>query len=160
MLQQGAEKAAANKATPPQPEKTPTLCLFERFERLTLGTPSTAAPNTTAAGLGQGMLSGAPKSEIGSAGSISTVSSADSEQCVARVKPARRSVAFGTPSVLAYTPAQPGQEAAEADGDDGRTPLWSNAGQCRKHSCSSTNACRASLLLHCNTSGGLKQWIA
>lgn len=62
---------------------------------------------------------------MGSAGSSSsTISGTDSEQ---RVRPARRSVAFGTPSVLAYTPARPAEEEAAAVADE--TPLWSNAGQ-------------------------------
>lgn len=125
-LLQGPSKAAGSSATPAEAEKTPTLCLFERFERLTLGATPATGPNTGVAGLG--MLSGAPNSALGSAGSTSTAGSADSEQCAARVRPARRNVAFGTPSVLAYTPAQSGQGAADAEGDDGRTPLWSNAG--------------------------------
>jgi hypothetical protein len=125
-LLQGPSKAAGSKATPAEVAKTPTLCLFERFERLTLGVTPATAPNTAAPGMG--MLSAAPNSALGSAGSTSTAGSADSEQCAARVRPARRSVAFGTPSVLAYTPAQSGHDAAYADGDDSRTPLWSNAG--------------------------------
>jgi hypothetical protein len=125
-LLQGPRKAAGSQATSAEVEKTPTLCLFERFERLTLGTTPATAPSTSAPGIG--MLFGAPNSALGSAGSISTAGSADSEQCAARVRPARRSVAFGTPSVLAYTPAQSRHHAAYAEGDDGRTPLWSNAG--------------------------------
>jgi hypothetical protein len=125
---QGASKptAAAGATTPQEANKTPTLCLFERFERLTLATPSTAAPHTTSTmGAGRGMFSAAPHSAMGSADSSSSaISSADSEQ---RVRPARRSVAFGTPSVLAYTPARPGEEEAALCADE--TPLWSNAGQ-------------------------------
>lgn len=116
--------AAAGAATPQEADKTPTLCLFERFERLTLATPSTAAPHTTTAGAGRGLFSAAPNSAMGSAGSTSIVSSADSEQ---RVRPGRRSVAFGTPSVLAYTPERSVEDEGGLCAEE--TPLWSNAGE-------------------------------
>lgn len=117
---QGATKASHT--TPQEAEKTPTLCLFERFERLTLGvTPSTALNTAASAGAGHGTAAAAPDS-------AATSSSAGSEQCVARLGPGRRSVAFGTPSVLTYTPALPGKGSEEIVHDDEGTPLWSNAG--------------------------------
>jgi hypothetical protein len=122
---QGATKASHT--TPQEAEKTPTLCLFERFERLTLGvTPSTALNTAASAGAGHGTAAAAPDS-------AATSSSAGSEQCVARLGPGRRSVAFGTPSVLTYTPALPGKGSEEIVHDDEGTPLWSNAGVFQKH---------------------------
>jgi hypothetical protein len=117
---QGATKA--NHTTPQEAEKTPTLCLFERFERLTLGvTPSTALNTAASAGAGHGTPAAAPDS-------AATSSSAGSEQCVARLGPGRRSVAFGTPSVLTYTPVLPAKGSEEIGHVDEGTPLWSNAG--------------------------------
>ncbi|KAF6265624.1 hypothetical protein COO60DRAFT_1456975 [Scenedesmus sp. NREL 46B-D3] len=122
------EGDAADAPTPQTSDKTPTLCLFQRFESLTLNTPATA----TAA-------KPAMRCSASAAGpaSCSTTSSRNSSQavCAGQAEAAagtgaaepgrqRRSVAFGTPCVLAYTPASPAIGAAQQD----TTPLWSNAG--------------------------------
>lgn len=129
---QGTVKAPAGSTTPQDADKTPTVCLFERFERLTLGATPSTAPTSAVTGQHHGTLpaaAAAAANTLGASSSTSTADSADSEQCARRLRPARRSVAFGTPCVLAYTPAGPVLEADEGDGAEGRTPLWSNAGE-------------------------------
>lgn len=103
----------ADTTTPLDSNKTPTLCLFQRFESLTLSTP----PAATAAG--------AAGSTAGSAAAAADSARGAGHGAVAGGRP-RRSVAFGTPSVLTYTPA-----AAPAAGNVQQegTPLWSNAGE-------------------------------
>lgn len=88
----------ATRQTPSDSDKTPTICLFQRFESLTISTPAAAT---------------AGKSVTASAGGPAN----DNDKS----RP-RHSVAFGTPSVLTYTPAAV-PAAAQA------SPLWSNAGQ-------------------------------
>ena len=132
----GKATTSAGDATPLDVDKTLTVCLFERFERLTLGgaTPSTAPGTAAAATSGRAPAAPAAAHDTSdSAGSTSTAaSSGGSEQFVGRVRPARRSVAFGTPSVPSYTPAGPSTAAVEGDGDNtDKTPLWSNAGEGR-----------------------------
>lgn len=94
--QAGNNPASLN--TGPDTAKTPTVRLFERFQSLTISTPGTDVGNSH----GQQQHT------------------ADAGQ-----KP-RRSVAFGTPSMLTYTPARP---LADPEPQPDATPLWSNAGQ-------------------------------
>ncbi|KAF8061314.1 ycf24 [Scenedesmus sp. PABB004] len=96
-----APDAAGAPAAAPEADKTPTACLFAKFESLSLFTPAThrAAPD--------GGGSAAPSDPAAAARG--------------------RSVAFASPAVLTYTPAgAEGAGGAPAGGEG--TPLWSNAG--------------------------------
>lgn len=109
----GASKQAAPAAaTTPlgDDSRTPTACLFARFESLTLSTPATRA-----------LGSSQPTQAAGGA----APPSAGASTATAATATRQRSVAFGTPCVLPYTPSGAGA-AATPEG----TPLWSNAGAC------------------------------
>eukprot|EP00775_Hariotina_reticulata_P008303 gene8303-8488_t len=112
-LRQDVNLQSHHHNSPWQSDKTPTLSLFQRFESLTLGTPPATGVVTVAGTVGESApgTAASPRAQ-GQQRTIATTATAAHQ---------RRSVAFGTPSVLSYSPAV---AAAPADG----TPLWSNAG--------------------------------
>lgn len=126
---QGGAPGQGGDATPLEAQRTPTLCLFERFERLTLAnTPAASAGKT--ADCQPGALPSSKVPAADSDGSTATSCLTHSEDNVPhRPRHARHSVAFGSPSVHAYTPAAaPAGDAVLNNEEDTQTPLWSNAG--------------------------------